>query len=410
MVKLSLPESGLIAAPGVITEQIPDSHSVSVGVWVGVGGRDEAPGVTGASHFLEHLLFKGTKKRSARSIAEQVDATGGEMNAFTAKEYTAYYARVPSGGQEMVVDLLADVVSEPALRSSDVETERQVILEEIHLQADDPDDVVFELLYEALFPEHPLGREVLGSEASVSALRRDDIAEFHDLWYRAPNLVVAAAGDVDHERLVGQVHEVFAGRPWGQAPERDVPALPPVPARRISRPTEATHIAWGWRGLDRSNPRRHALAIGVHVLGGGLSSRLFQTVREDRGLAYSVFASMAGYGDAGVISVHAGTAPERANELRKVVANEVAEIAAHGITMEELSIARNGFEGSILLGLEDSGSRMSRLGTSQCLLGRVIPLGEYVDVLRDVKLEEVNAVLAEVLTKEPVVAEVGPES
>jgi predicted Zn-dependent peptidase len=183
---------------------------------------------------------------------------------------------------------------------------------------------------------------------------------------------------------------------------------PAVTARRITRPTEADHVAWGWRGLDRNDPRRHALAIGVHVLGGGLSSRLFQTVREERGLAYSVFSSMAAYSDAGVVSVYAGTAPERSDELKRVVAHEVGEVAVHGITDAELSIARDGFEGSLLLGLEGSGSRMSRLGASQSLLGRVVPLDEYVEILRAVTLDEVNTVLAEVLAPDAVVAEVGP--
>ena len=407
MVELSLPEHGLSTGPGVVSEWMPDAHSVSVGVWVAVGGRDEDPAIAGASHFLEHLLFKGTARRTARAIAELVDATGGEMNAFTSKEYTAYYARVPAGGQEMAVSLLADVLREPALRTADVETERQVILEELHLQADDPDDVVFGLLYEALFPEHPLGREVLGTESSVAAIGRDEIVGFHDHWYRAPNLVVAAAGAVDHGTLVDQVAEAFSGRTGGEAPVRTAPTLEPVEARRLARPTEAIHVAWGWRGPRRDDPRRHALALGIHVLGGGLSSRLFQTVREDRGLAYNVFSSMAGYEDAGLVSVYAGTAPERAGELRKVVSDQVADVASHGITDAELAIARDGFEGSILLGLEDSGSRMSRLGMSQSLLGRVVPLDEYVETLRAATLDEVNAVLAEVLSPEPVVAIVG---
>jgi|TARA_B100001013_G_scaffold243965_1_gene150832 predicted Zn-dependent peptidase len=408
VVELSLPEHGLTAGPSVVSERMPDARSVSVGVWVAVGGRDEDPAVSGASHFLEHLLFKGTDRRTARAIAEMVDATGGEMNAFTSKEYTAYYARVPAGDQELATALLADVIGEPALRAADVETERQVILEELHLQADDPDDVVFELLYEALFPGHPLGREVLGSEDSVATIARHDLVEFHDHWYRAPNLVVAAAGVVDHHALVEQVSEAFASRTDGMAPVRAGPAEEPVEARRITRPTEATHVAWGWRGLRRDDRRRHALALGIHVLGGGLSSRLFQTVREERGLAYNVFASPAGYEDAGVVSVYAGTAPERADELQRVVADQVAEVAAHGITAEEMDIARDGFEGSILLGLEDSGSRMSRLGTSQSLLGRVVPLDEYVDTLRAVTLDDVNAVLNEVLSPEAVVALVGP--
>ena len=407
MVELSLPEHGLSTGPGVVSEWMPDAHSVSVGVWVTVGGRDEDPAIAGASHFLEHLLFKGTERRTARAIAELVDATGGDMNAFTSKEYTAYYARVPAGGQEMATSLLADVLRDPAIRAADVETERQVILEEIHLQADDPDDVVFGLLYEALFPEHPLGREVLGTESSVAAIDRDDIIGFHDHWYRAPNLVVAAAGAVDHDALVAQVAEAFSGRTGGAAPVRSAPVAEPVEAGRLTRPTEATHVAWGWLGLRRDDPRRHALALGIHVLGGGLSSRLFQTVREDHGLAYSVFSSMAGYADAGVVSVYAGTAPERADELQRVVAGQVAEVASNGITAAELAIARDGFEGSILLGLEDSGSRMSRLGASQSLLGRVVPLDEYVETLRAVTLEDVNAVMAEVLSPQPAVAIVG---
>ena len=407
VVELNLPENGPRTGPSVVSELMPDAHSVSVGVWVAVGGRDEDPSMSGASHFLEHLLFKGTERRTARAIAELVDSTGGEMNAFTSKEYTAYYARVPAGGQEMATALLADVLREPALRAADVETERQVILEEIHLQADDPDDVVFGLLYEALFPGHPLGREVLGTESSVAAIDRDGISGFHDHWYRAPNLVVAAAGAVDHDALVSQVAEAFSGRTGGSAPARSAPVAEPVEAVRLKRPTEATHVAWGWRGLRRDDPRRHALALGIHVLGGGLSSRLFQTVREERGLAYSVFSSMAGYTDAGVVTVYAGTAPERAEELQKVVAGEVAEVAANGITAAEMAIARDGFEGSILLGLEDSGSRMFRLGTSQSLLGRVVPLDEYVETLRAVTLEDVNAVLAEVLSPEPAVAIVG---
>ena len=405
---MSLPEHGPTAGPSVVSERMPDARSVSVGVWVGVGGRDEDPAVSGASHFLEHLLFKGTDRRTARAIAEMVDATGGEMNAFTSKEYTAYYARVPAGDQELATALLADVIGEPALRAADVETERQVILEELHLQADDPDDVVFELLYEALFPGHPLGREVLGSEDSVATIARHDLVEFHDHWYRAPNLVVAAAGAVDHHALVEQVGEAFASRTDGMTPVRAGPSEEPVEARRITRPTEAAHVAWGWRGLRRDDRRRHALALGIHVLGGGLSSRLFQTVREEKGLAYNVFASPAGYEDAGVVSVYAGTAPERADELQRVVADQVAEVAAHGITAEEMDIARDGFEGAILLGLEDSGSRMSRLGTSQSLLGRVVPLDEYVDTLRAVTLDDVNAVLNEVLSPEAVVALVGP--
>jgi len=395
--------------PSVVSEHVSGAHSVAVGVWVGVGGRDEPDEVAGASHFLEHLLFKGTDRHSGRAIAELADATGGELNAFTAKEYTAFYARFPADGQELAVDLLGDVLCHPALRPDDVETERRVILEELHLAADDPDDVVFELLYEALFPGHPLGREVLGTRRSVTGLGREDLAAFHDRWYRAPNLVVAAAGAVDHDVLVEQVMAAFSGRSGGAAPVRTAPTIGPTSARSLCRPTEASHVAWGWRGVRRDDPRRYALAIGTHVLGGGLSSRLFQRVREDLGLAYNVFASSACHHDDGAVTVYAGTAPDRADELIAVVADEVAALAAGGITAEELAIARSGFEGSLLLGLEDSGSRMTRLGADQALLGRVVPLEEVVDRIRSVDLNQVNAVLAEVLAPDAVVARVGPD-
>ncbi|HCV35977.1 MAG TPA: peptidase M16 [Acidimicrobiaceae bacterium] len=408
MVELTAPPDGSTDGPSVVSERMPDAHSVSVGVWVGVGGRDEHDKIAGASHFLEHLLFKGTDTRSSRSIAELVDGTGGEMNAFTAKEYTAFYARVPAGGQELATSLLCDVITSPALRSEDVDSERRVILEELNLAADDPDDVVGSLLYEEMFPDHPLGREVLGTSESVIAMQRDDIVDFHNRWYRSPNLVVAAAGDVDHTMLVDQVSEAFGDRLGVERPARSDLLTEAGEGRSVSRQTEAVHMAWGWRGLCRDDPRRHALSLGVHVLGGGLSSRLFQTVREDRGLAYSIFAGMSGYQDTGLVTVNAGTSPEKADELSTVIAAEVREVAGQGITAEELEIAKDGFEGSILLGLEGTGSRMARLGTSQSLLGRVLPLDEYVLLLREITLDDVNTVLAEVFTPAATTAQVGP--
>ena len=394
--------------PTVVSECWAGAHSVAVGVWVGVGSRDEPAAGAGASHFLEHLLFKGTERRSARAIAELVDGTGGEMNAATGKEFTAFYARLPAQTQDLAVDLLGGVLCDPALRAADVETERRVILEELHLQEDDPGDVGASLLDEALFPGHALGREVLGTRDTVEKLDRDEIAAFHDRWYRSPNLVLAAAGVVDHDRLVESVAAAFEGRGGGEVPERSAPEALPCGDRELRRPTESVHVAWGWRSIHRHDPRRRALALGVYVLGGGLSSRLFQSVREDRGLAYNVFAGTHLYNDAGALSVHAATEPDRADELRQVVEAEVAAVAEHGITADELEIARRGFEGARLLGLEDSGSRMFRLGNGQSLYGRVESLDEFVVSLRAIRLDEVNAVLAEVLASVATVAVVGP--
>ena len=396
--------------PGVVSEQVSDAHSVAVGIWVGVGARDESEHQAGISHFLEHLVFKGTEERTARSIAELADATGGEMNAFTTMEYTAFYARFPANKLDLAIDLLGDVLCRPALRATDIETERQVILEELHLAIDDPTDALFGLLHEGLFPKHPLSREVIGTENSVMGLDRSALMDFHDQWYRAPNLVVAAAGAVDHQYLVERFGQVFAERQGGVSPVRSQPTLAPVVGATLQRPIEATHLAWGWLGASRLDPRRYALTLGVHILGGGMSSRLFQKVREERGLTYSVFATRGVFEDAGVVSIYAGTAPDRAEELAAVVAQEVAEIADHGVTEEELAIARSGFEGSLLLGLEDTGSRMRRLGSNQLLTGTVMPLKELVEAFRAVTVAEINQALAEVFSVDAVTTQVGPNS
>jgi predicted Zn-dependent peptidase len=396
--------------PGVVSEQVSDAHSVAVGIWVGVGARDESEHQAGISHFLEHLVFKGTEERTARSIAELADATGGEMNAFTTMEYTAFYARFPANKLDLAIDLLGDVLCRPALRATDIETERQVILEELHLAIDDPTDALFGLLHEGLFPKHPLSREVIGTENSVMGLDRSALMDFHDQWYRAPNLVVAAAGAVDHQYLVERFGQVFAERQGGVSPARSQPTLAPVVGATLQRPIEATHLAWGWLGASRLDPRRYALTLGVHILGGGMSSRLFQKVREERGLTYSVFATRGVFEDAGVVSIYAGTAPDRAEELAAVVAQEVAEIADHGVTEEELAIARSGFEGSLLLGLEDTGSRMRRLGSNQLLTGTVMPLKELVEAFRAVTVAEINQALAEVFSVDAVTTQVGPNS
>jgi predicted Zn-dependent peptidase len=392
----------------VVTERLPEARSVTVGFWVRVGSRDEPASLAGASHFLEHLLFKGTPTRSARSIAVAVDAVGGEMNAYTTREYTVFHLRLPASELDFGLSLLAEVVAEPAFRPAEIDAEREVILEELLMNADAPEDVVMTALQEALFPGHPLGREILGSTATVEGLSRADLVAFHAEHFRPANLVVAAAGDLVHERVVESLAGYLEGTPVGSRPERVPPASDPVSLSVVRRPTEQAHVAMGWRALRRDDPACYALSVANQVLGGGLSSRLFQEVREERGLAYTVFSSPSAYQDTGMLCLYAGTAPGRTGELVDVVEGILEDLLTRGVTEEEHRVALGCLEGAFLLGLEDSASRMARLGGDELTRDEVVPLAEHLARLRAVTREDVHAVLRRVLEGPRSVAVVGP--
>jgi predicted Zn-dependent peptidase len=390
----------------VVTEHLPGARSVTTGFWVGVGGRDEAPGEAGASHFLEHLLFKGTADRSAVAIAEAIDAVGGEMNAFTAQEHTAYYTRLPAGELGLGLDVLSDVVWSPACRADDVEAERRVILDELAMEEDTPDDRVVVLLGEGLFPDHELGREVLGSRETIGGMTRDDIVEFHRRWYRPPNVVVAVAGALDHDEVVAGVAARFVGDlaadgadegPADGSPVRTAPVLPPRPYMSLSRSTEQAYLAVGYRGLSRDDPDRFALSIANQVLGGGVSSRLFQKIREERGLAYTVQSYPITYADAGAFVVYAGTAPDQLGEVLDLVDDEISRFVEDGPTPAELRVASGYLVGSTLLGLEDSGGCMSRIGKAVLNHGEVLDLDALLDHYRAVTADDVLRVSRAVL-------------
>ncbi|MEX1217127.1 MAG: pitrilysin family protein [Acidimicrobiales bacterium] len=394
----------------VITERMPEARSVSVGMWFAVGSRDEPAAIAGASHFLEHLLFKGTEERTARSIATAVDAVGGEMNAYTSREHTAYYLRLPVSELKAGVELLADVVSEPAFRPAELDAERDVIIEELLMSEDTPDDLVLTALYENLYPGHPLGRETLGDHDTVAAMTRDEVAAFHAQWYRPANLVVAAAGALEHQQVVDALGPLFEGTERGVAPSREAPETHQQSLVQIDRPIEQVHVAIGWRGLPLGDDDRYALWVANHVLGGGMSSRLFQEIRESRGLAYSVFSSPSSYSDAGSLIVYAGTALARLEELLTVTEEVLAAFLADGITDEEHAIALGYLEGSMLLGLEDSGSRMARLGTGLVTRDNITSIDEHVLRIRAVTTEEVHSVIGRVLGSPRAVSAVGPLS
>jgi len=396
----------------VVTEAMADVRSIALGFWVGVGARDEALQQAGASHFLEHLLFKGTPSRSAREIAEAVEAVGGEMNAFTARDHTAFYVRLLADDLELGLDVLCDIMWDPAFRPDEVEAERQVILEEILMLGDEPSDLVHELLAAALWPEHPLGREVIGDERTVSAMAPEVIRAFHDRHYRPGVTVLAAAGLLDHDAVVAGIDRRFAasGRPpGGERPERRPPVLGPEPLVVTTRRTEQAHLALGLPAATRQDPDRHALTLLVQILGGGASSRLFQEVRERRGLAYSVYAYRNGYDDAGMLAVYAGTSPTKAAETLHVVVGELERLA-DGVSERELEVARGSVLGSMALGLEDSGARMSRIGRSLLVHQEVPTVEEVAARFAAVTVDDLRRVAGRTLAGPRSLAVVGPFS
>lgn len=408
MTDAGIERSELPSGVRLVTERMPGARSVSFGMWFAVGSRDEPAAIAGASHFLEHLLFKGTADRSARSIALAVDAVGGEMNAYTSREHTAYYLRLPAPELRAGLELLADVVSAPAFRPDELEAEREVILEELLMSEDTPDDLVMTMLYDHLFPGHPLGRETLGDHESVTAMTREHVAGFHSEWYRPRNLVVAAAGDLSHDMVADALDGLLIDEPVGITPQR---VQPPALAGRlvhVDRPIEQVHVAVGWRGLSLHDEDRYALWVANQVLGGGMSSRLFQEIRESRGLAYSVFSSPSSYSDTGSVVVYASTGVARLAELLDVLDDTLHTFVADGITDEEHRVATGYLEGSMLLGLEDSGARMARLGSGLMARDEITPIGEHVRRIRAVTPEQVRSVVRRVFDAPRVVSAVGP--
>jgi len=399
----------------VLSERMPSVRSVTLGFWLTAGSRDERPQVAGASHFLEHLLFKGTRTRSARAIAESFDAVGGDFNAFTSKENTVFYARVLDRDLGMAVELLSDMLQGSVLDRRDFEAERQVILEEINMHEDTPDDLVHDLFTETLWAHHPLGRPVLGTVQSINGMNRDQVFRFYRRHYTPANLVVAAAGNVDHPALVEGLRR---GMETGRVLSRGRSAWtlraqgrPPRPSgsRLIrNRKTEQAHIMLGTNGLSRSHPDRFAFGIVNAALGGGMSSRLFQEVREKRGLAYSVYSYHQMYAEAGLFAMYSGTTPGRAEEALSLLQGEAAKMAEHGLSREEFDRAKGHVKGSMVLSLEETSGRMSRLGRSETGHGEILSLDEMLERVERVTLEDANRVASDVLTRPMALTVLGP--
>ena len=399
----------------VITESLPSVRSVAFGIWAGIGSRDEDTDHAGATHYLEHLLFKGTPKRTALEISATMDEVGGELNAFTGKEYTCYYARVLDADLPLAIDVLSDMVTGSLLDAKEVEAERAVILEEIAMNDDDPSDSVHEAFVAKLFGDTPLGRPILGTVDSINSITREQIAEHYHARYTPPDLVVAAAGNLEHGQVADAVRESFSHVLSGGAD----PAGPRLagPAglaeagtgvRLVSRGIEQANLILGCEGLSRTDDRRFALGVLNAALGGGMSSRLFQEVREKRGLAYSVYSFSSQHADTGIWGVYVGCLPSKADEVLAICRDEVAKVISGGLDDAELERGKGQLRGSIVLGLEDPSSRMSRLGKAELSYLRLEPVDEILASIKAVTHDDVRRVAAEVLARPKVLAVVGP--
>jgi predicted Zn-dependent peptidase len=399
----------------VVTEFLPAVRSVALGIWVGVGSRDEDLPHAGATHYLEHLLFKGTSRRTALDISAEMDTVGGEMNAFTAKEYTCYYARVLDENLPLAVDILSDMVTSSLITPKDVDAERNVVLEEIAMNEDDPSDTVHEAFSAKLFGDTPLGRPILGTVDSINAITREQIYEHYRARYTAEHLVVAAAGNLDHDRVVELVLAAF-----GPALSAKAEPAPPrlngdhtadkqgTGIQLVSRGIEQANLVLGCDALARTDDRRFALSVLNAAFGGGMSSRLFQEVREKRGLAYSVYSFSAQHADTGMWGIYVGCLPSKADEVLSICVDEIAKVAEGGLSDAELARGKGQVRGGIVLGLEDPSSRMSRLGKAELVYPKLEPVDEVLAAIEAVTHDDIRAIAAEVLTRPKALAVVGP--
>lgn len=402
----------------VITERMPGQRSVAVGYWVGVGSRDERPGMLGSTHFLEHLLFKGTRTRSALDIAQAFDAVGGESNALTAKEHTCYYAHVLGEDAPMAAEVIADMTAAAVLDPREMEQERGVILEELAMDQDDPMDVAFERFTGQVMGEHPLGRPIGGTPEEIRAVARDAVAEHYHRHYTPDRLVVSAAGNLEHAEFVGWVQRALAEAGWDLSDDdappaarrvrRPAPLSPRLGTETVHRDVEQAHVLVGSTGLIAGHEQRFAMSVLNAALGGGMSSRLFQEIRERRGLAYSTFSYAGSFSDAGYFGLYAGCAPAKAEQVRTLMRAELERLAEHGIGEAELAKVAGQLGGSTVLGSEDVASRMFRLGRSELDTGRFLPLDELLEQLRAVTGGQVQALAADLADRPTVTTLVMP--
>jgi len=403
IVKERLP-SGLV----LITERMPSVRSVATGVWLKRGSRHERSVEAGISHFIEHMVFKGTRTRSAHQLAAEVDSIGGLMDAFTAKEYAAFHLKVLDEHLPLAVDILADIVVNPLFDAGEVAKEKKVVYEEINMVEDTPDDLVLELFSETFWPDHPLGRPILGTKKSVASLERDQLAAFFRQAYRPESLLVVAAGNLEHEALSRLLRERFAGLEPGPGVGESVPPRPAAGVvSRSKQELEQVHLCLGGPSYPQSHERRYGTYLLNTVLGGSMSSRLFQNIREQRGLVYSISSGVAAYSDAGHLTVCAGTSLEAVDEVVRLTLEELERLTQERVPGDELRRAKDHLKGSLMLSLEGTGSRMSHLARQEIYFGRLFSLEEILQSIDAVTDAEVQQIAAEHFSGELTMSLVG---
>jgi len=410
-VKRSVHSSGL----RIVTEEVPSVRSAAVGIWVNVGSRDEAPATAGASHFLEHLLFKGTTSRTALEISSSIESVGGEMNAFTSKEYTCFYARVIDTDLPMAINVVSDLITSSIVSALDVDAERKVVLEEIAMRDDDPSDLVHDFFSDTYYGDTPIGRPILGTVESIKGMSRNTVFNYYKKKYLPQDLVVAVAGNIKHKRVVAMVEEALSRDNF-----LDVLAAPVVRPNTLVKNTkqqsvgvmykksEQAHMFYGMEGVARADDRRFAMGVLSAALGGGMSSRLFQEIREKRGLAYSVYAYAQQFAGSGVLGFYAGCNPSKAIEVVEIIRSVLSDVADNGMTHEEIERAKGAVRGSLVLSQEDSGSRMSRIGKNEIVYGQVMDFDDILKSIARVSTEDIRVIASEFLVKTPTLALVGP--
>ena len=400
----------------IVTEEERSVRSAAFGIWVNVGSRDESLSTAGASHFLEHLLFKGTKTRTSLEISSSIEAVGGETNAFTSKEYTCFYARVIDKDLPLAVNVISDLITSSVVKAADVDAERKVVLEEIAMRDDDPSDLIHDLFLEKYYGDTPLGRPILGTVESINEMSRSTVFNYYRKRYRPQDLVVAVAGNIKHKEVVHLVEDALSKDDFLDQPKADYEirssGAVKVPGRGqvtlLDRKTEQAHIVYGVEGVARNDKRRFALSILATALGGGMSSRLFQEIREKRGLAYSTYAYSQQFAGSGVLSFYVGCKPDRAIEATKIIQDILHDVAEKGLTQEEILRAKGAVSGSLVLSQEDTGSRMTRIGKSELVYGEIMSFDQILQEIADVTPDQIKEIARESLPTSPTLAVVGP--
>jgi predicted Zn-dependent peptidase len=410
-VKRSVHASGL----RIVTEEVPSVRSAAVGIWVNVGSRDEAPATAGASHFLEHLLFKGTTSRTALEISSSIESVGGEMNAFTSKEYTCFYARVIDTDLPMAIDVVSDLITSSIVTALDVDAERKVVLEEIAMRDDDPSDLVHDLFSDTYYGDTQIGRPILGTIDSIKGMSRNTVFNYYKKKYLPQDLVVAVAGNINHKRVVAMVEQALSRDNFLDVLAAPV-IRPNIPIRNtkqqsvglLYKKSEQAHMFYGMEGVARADDRRFAMGVLSAALGGGMSSRLFQEIREKRGLAYSVYAYAQQFAGSGVLGFYAGCNPTKAIEVVEIIRSVLSDVADNGMTHEEIERAKGAVRGSLVLSQEDTGSRMSRIGKNEIVYGQVMDFDDILKAISRVSAQDIREIASEFLVKTPTLALVGP--